>query len=695
MTLATTTLTFGLIMSLLYLISHNTRDVTTWTTASKARIPLDPDQWPKEFDFIIVGAGTAGSIVASRLAETPEWNILLVEAGGEPLNISYLPEYRGQLYQSVMDWNFSTEQQSGMFLSLQNQRSRIALGKGMGGSSSIHSLFYTRGDERDYEEWGHEAFKFENLLPHFKKSEFMSDSAKRNAYHGTQGPFVIKPSPHVDNTFDTIGKVCQDRYGLNPVSDINTGKTLGSTHYDLYMDSDGLRVSSYTAYIRNRNKRNHHNLYVLKNSHAVRLLVKEAETPKVTTKPPKFESKSGRENLKRPNSGDSMDHFSVSEGNMDEGQSGTINLNKQEYIVLNNDEQVQYLSSDAHSDIDTIVEKKLKISSVEIRIGNVTSEKIFCPKVSKEIILSAGAINTPKLLMNSGVGPTAELLSKDIRQVKSLSVGENFWDHVHFNGLLFRTNDERVVSQAKYGGGAGILMSLLDNPARPNVEYQVQTFNKNSLVTSVIPELHNYQVETQLGAVLTNSSVVRITPALVRPKSKGRISLGENPIQDPPLIQGNYLKDPEDVFVMIDSILKIEELQSTPEFKKNGMTPIILNFSPSCNASLHSSNAPLYWLCALSHLASSNWHPMGSCRLGEVVDETLLVNGFDNLRIADASVIPVMSAHPNAAVAVLAEYVSSLITSQHNVASLSQGSLVLLIVVAVLFGREYKGTLIL
>ncbi|KAI5748108.1 hypothetical protein M8J77_021913 [Diaphorina citri] len=616
-------LSLSLVASLIYILSYGSEDTTTNTT-SVPHTPQDPDQWPQEFDFIIVGAGTAGSILASRLAEVRSWNILLVEAGGDPSNISYFPENRGQLYGSSMDWAFVTEEQSGMFLSLSNQRTTIPCGKGLGGSSSIHSLYYTRGDSRDYDEWGYDAFKFDNVLKYFKKSEFMTDSSKYNEFHGTQGPFVVKPSPRVDKTFDTVGKACEDRYHVKRLADINTGNTLGYTHYDLYMDWDGLRVSSYTAYIKNRNRRNHRNLYILKNSHAVKLLVKEHETSK---------------------------------------QSEACNTQHE-----NQNKEIPQAES-LQSDVDSIAEQKLKISSVEIRIGNVTSQRVIRPKVSKEIILSAGAINTPKLMMNSGFGPTEELLKKNIRQVKSLPVGENYWDHVHFHGLLFRTNDDRIVVETRYGGGAGILMSFLEDPAKPNIEYQVQTFNKGTLAKKIIMDLDNSNIETQLNTIAAQSNVVRITPALLRPKSRGRVLLGENPIEDLPRIQGEYLKDPEDAFILVDAILKIEQLQSSPEFNKNRLVPIILDYSASCNSTLHSQDAKLYWLCALRHLATSNWHPMGTCKLGDVVNEALLVESFENLRIADASIIPVMSAHPNAAVAMIAEYVSEVLTTQYNSAS--------------------------
>lgn len=321
-----------------------------------------------------------------------------------------------------------SEQQNGMFLSLKNQRSTIPCGKCLGGSSSIHSLYYTRGDARDYQEWGYEAFKFENILNFFKKSEFITDSSRYNDYHGTRGPFVIQPSPHVVATFDMVGRVCEERYHISSLPDINTGKTLGYAHYDLYMDSSRRRVSSYTAYIKNRYKKTHNNLYILKNSYAVRLHVRETETPKPTTQSPGYN------------------------GSQNENNS----LREHNELVLSSAERIQQLNSDSEgSDVDTIVEKMLKMNFVEIRIGDVTSKKIFRPKASKEIILAAGAINTPKLLLNSGIGPTQELLKKNIRQVKTLPVGYNYWDHVHFNGLVFRTNDESDYYEKRYGGGAG------------------------------------------------------------------------------------------------------------------------------------------------------------------------------------------------------------------------------------------------
>lgn len=111
------------------------------------------------------------------------------------------------------------------------------------------------------------------------------------------------------------------------------------------------------------------------------------------------------------------------------------------------------------------------------------------------------------------------------------------------------------------------------------------------------------------------------------------------------------------------------------------MVPIILDYSGSCNSTLHAADPKLYWICALNHLASSNWHPMGTCRLGDVVDDQLLVHGFDNLRITDASVIPVLSGHPNAAVAMLAEYLSQIVVTQYNAAStLSRAAFTLVLI---------------
>lgn len=112
-------------------------------------------------------------------------------------------------------------------------------------------------------------------------------------------------------------------------------------------------------------------------------------------------------------------------------------------------------------------------------------------------------------------------------------------------------------------------MSFLEDPAKPNIEYQVQTFNKGTLAKKIIMDLDNSNIETQLNTIAAQSNIVRITPALLRPKSRGRVLLGENPIEDLPRIQGEYLKDPEDAFILVDAILKIEQLQSSPEFNKN------------------------------------------------------------------------------------------------------------------------------
>nr|CAD7452518.1 unnamed protein product [Timema tahoe] len=256
------------------------------STLSVARDNLSRDGvYPKDvpsildvYDFIIVGAGSAGSVVASRLSEVPNWNILLLEAGGDPPLDTEIPLLFHTLQRTDIDWNYETEPQDGMCLGMKGNRCPVPRGKVLGGSSSINAMLYVRGFKKDYDDWaiaGNKGWDYESVLPYFKKSEDMRSEEVMSInnfsnYHNTGGYLSVEQFKTQDPYVLSVIKASEE-LGYHKVNDINREEPYG------FLESqgtlrNGTRCNTAKAFL--GVAKNRPNLHVIKFATVTKILIK-------------------------------------------------------------------------------------------------------------------------------------------------------------------------------------------------------------------------------------------------------------------------------------------------------------------------------------------------------------------------------------------------------------------------------------
>ncbi|KAF5272034.1 hypothetical protein FQR65_LT05015 [Abscondita terminalis] len=211
--------------------------------------PRDTNMFWREYDFIVVGAGTAGCVVANRLTENPEWNVLLLEAGVSENYIMDLPVVANYLQFTRANWNYRTQPSEKFCLAMENNQCRWPRGKVVGGSSVLNYMIYTRGNYRDYDLWeelGNPGWSYKDILPYYKKVENFTIDSKTPEYHGKDGYLTIGYAPFRSKVSEVIIKSAQQS-GMEYV-DINGPKQVGVSYLQVSM-KDGVRHSSSRAYL--------------------------------------------------------------------------------------------------------------------------------------------------------------------------------------------------------------------------------------------------------------------------------------------------------------------------------------------------------------------------------------------------------------------------------------------------------------
>ncbi|XP_076803573.1 L-sorbose 1-dehydrogenase-like isoform X1 [Clavelina lepadiformis] len=567
----------------------------TWYWTISISEPLE------EYDFIIVGAGTSGSVVANRLTEIPNVKVLLLEAGGEhPLNfLKSIPMLSLALQKSNMDWQYVTEPQKYSSGSLSENRSLWPRGKVLGGTSVLNLMVYTRGSPHDYDSWvklGAKDWDYKSVLPYFKKSEHMaSPDLSDSEYHGYDGPLNI--DIRKDHGSQDLFVKAGEEIGYK-IIDYNSNEDEGFA-YVQSTTQNGKRHSAADAFLYPVSSRQ--NLHILANAHVSQIL-------------------------------------------FDEDKNGKPRATGVKYV----------------------------------RYGK---EKIV--KAKNEVILSAGAVGTPHLLMLSGIGPKKHLEDNAVKVVADLpGVGSNLQDHVMLPiGVKsdIDISDEVISSKTLslstlfsylYDGSGSLGSCTADGFAflktnknfrdkkfdYPDIAFQMlsaqfdvgnkQLIDFHKHILNIDNETINDIQEQAKKVKLDKLNDLSILVILSHPESMGTIRLKSSNYSIHPVIDPNYLKDSKDVETLVRGIKVLEKMEKSPTFLSYGMKMMFA--SPKCEKSGPVRSEEFYRCVARRNILTV-YHHCCTAKMGArtdkmaVADHRLRVYKVEGLRVADASVMPAVT----------------------------------------------------
>lgn len=534
----------------------------------------------KNIDYLIIGAGSAGCVLANRLSEDANNNVLVLEAGGPDNDINiHIPGGYTKLFKTKLDWGFWTETQEHIL----NRKIYLPRAKMLGGCSSNNAMAYVRGNRKDYDDWaamGNDGWDYQSILHYFIKSEGNENADELDkGYHGSDGGLKVSfASGFITPYSSAFIQACANN-GIPTTADYNGKKQTGASLCQMTI-KNGKRQSGAVAFLKSALKRP--NLNAITKARVTRIL---------------FENKKAV------------------------GVEYVDKRNKKQYIHVN-----------------------------------------------KEIILSAGAFQSPQILMLSGVGDAAELKEVGIDCVHELKgVGKNLQDHLMCS----------VSAKAKQQKGLNHYIPLW----KQLLEFPNYLFNKKGpfsigpLEAMAFTDLtgknesanfqfhftpmytgKGYNYDMYDANTFPTNDGFTILPTLLHPKSRGFVKLkSKDPLADP-IIQPNFLEKKEDLDQLVKGVkkaLKIINDSAFDDYREEIVAPPDTTTDERIIHHIKSSVETVY-------------HPVGTCKMGNddmaVVDSELRVHGVTNLRVVDASIMPkIVSGNTNAPTFMIAEKAADMI----------------------------------
>ncbi|HAF68191.1 MAG: glucose-methanol-choline oxidoreductase [Gammaproteobacteria bacterium] len=522
------------------------------------------------FDYVVVGGGSAGCTIASRLSESGQHSVCLLEAGDShtsplitvPFNVA-LTISRG-----FKNWNFETTPQKG----LNGRQGFQPRGKALGGSSSINGMIYIRGVPEDYDAWadlGNTGWAWQDVFPYFKKSE--DHVAGETEDHGVGGPLTVSPVRSPNPLNDIFIRAAEEAQ-IPRNDDFNSGSQEGVGYYEL-TQRNGERCTAAHAYL---------------------------------------DPALGRKNL---------------------------TVIQEAYV-----EKVTIAGKRA-----TGVQALIKGQRKAIR-------------ANREVIVSAGALQSPQVLLLSGIGSPDKLTPHGIEIRHELAgVGENLHDHPDYT-LLYKSTSHHAIG-ANTRSGIKIMWDTLQYRLRRR-GMLTTNFNESGafFYTDRSEPSPDVQLHFALSIVDSHGRKIHRYPGytchvcVLRPKSRGNLTLTDaNPLTAPQ-IDPAILADNRDMDVMLNGVLKAQQIMEGPAFEKVLAEPLYESGSHDLDILRED----------IRNRADTIYHPVGTCKMGQddmaVVDERLKVHGLEGLRVADASIMPmVISGNTNAPSIMIGEKCAAMI----------------------------------
>ncbi|MGA5564601.1 GMC family oxidoreductase [Streptomyces platensis] len=510
------------------------------------------------YDYIIVGAGSAGCVLAARLTEDEDTRVLLVEAGpADDAPEIHVPAAFSKLFQTKYDWSYLSDCEPG----LDGRRRFLPRGRMLGGSSSMNAMIYIRGNRRDYDAWaeaGAEQWGWDDVLPYFLRAEdFRGQSSP---WHGTGGPLTVSEGRSQHPLMTAYVAAAQEA-GHPYTADFNGPEQDGVGHYHL-TQRDGMRCSTAVAYLRPALDRP--NLEVLTGAQCTRVLF--------------------------------------------DGDRAT---------------------------------------GVELERGGELLQR----HAEREVVLSAGAYNSPQLLMLSGIGVAEELTPHGITPRVELPVGENLQDHAHI-GLLYLTDTESLLT-AQTPDNVRLLETEGRGPLSSNVG-EAGGFHRTCEGLEA-PDVQVHATPVMFheeGISPVTDHAFMFGAALLTPTSRGKVSLRSAIPSATPHILHNYLATAEDRATAVRALRLLLDIADQPSLRKHRRADFRVPRSTDDAGLLEFARRELHTL----------YHPASTCPIGPVVDSRLQVHGVSGLRVVDASVMPtVVRGNTNAPTIMIAEKAADLI----------------------------------